>query len=187
MWNDSSETLVAVSGQVSVAPIGTALPTTTLGALNAAFVGLGFTTDDGVSFSVSRETTDIGAWQSFDPIRTLLTARAIQMTFSPQQWNENTVPLAFGGGSISGSTPNFKYTPPSPEEGLDERALVLDLVDGDVNTRLVFPRGIVIDSVETTFSKGATAVLPITFKALTPESGSIFELYSNSPGFTAGS
>ena len=186
-WNDPSETLVAVGGQVSVAPLGTTLPTTTTGALNAAFVGLGYTTDDGVSFSVSKETTDVPAWQSFDPIRTLLTSRTIQASMSLQQWNEDTVPLAFGGGEVSGTTPNFKYTPPSPDDGLDERCMVIDANDGDVHMRLVFPRGLVVDAVETTLSKGATAVLPITFKLLAPETGSIFELYSDSPGFTAGS
>lgn len=186
-WNDPTEIVVGLTGEIYVAPLGTALPTTTTGALNAAFVGLGYTTEDGFSFSVSRETTDIPAWQSFDPVRTLLTSRAIQASFSLQQWNEDTVPLAFGGGSITGTTPNFKYTPPDPSAGLDERCMVIEAVDGAVHTRFVFPRGLVSDAVETSFTKGAAAVLPITFKLLAPDTGSIFSLYSDSPGFTTGS
>src|SRR4051812_32430856 len=104
-WNDPSETFVAVGGQVYVAPVGTALPSDVDDNLNAAFVGLGYTTDDGVTWNVSRDIADIGAWQAFDPIRSLLTGREVQASFGLQQWNESTVPLAFGGGAVSGSDP----------------------------------------------------------------------------------
>ena len=187
MWNDPAELTVGITGQVYVAPTGTALPTTTTGALNAAFVGLGYLTEDGVSFSASKETQDIAAWQAFDPIRTIVTSRTVQATFSLQQWNEDTVPLAFGGGSISGTSPNFKYSLPDPEDGLDERCMVIDVQDGDINLRFVIARGIVTEAVETQFQHGATAVLPITFKALKPSLGKIVDFYTDSDGFTAGS
>lgn len=186
-WDDASETIVASGGEVYAAPLGTALPTTTVGALNAAFVGLGYTTEDGVSFSVNRTTEDINAWQSFDPIRTLMTSREVQASFGLQQWNEDTVPLAFGGGTVSGTSPNFKYEPPDPEAGVDERALIIDTVDGTVHTRIIFPRGLVVEAVETQFQRGATAVLPITFKALKPDGRKLFTIYSDAPGFAAGS
>jgi len=186
-WNDATESFVGGNGQMSVAPIGTALPTTTLGALNAAFVGLGYLTEDGPTFTVGKETTDFPAWQSFDPIRSAVTGREITVAGVLQQWNEDTVPLAFGGGVISGTTPNFKYTPPEPEDGVDERSLVLDINDGDVHVRIVFPRGYATEAVETQFQRGATSVLPITFKALKPDVGSIYSIYSDSPAFTAGS
>lgn len=186
-WNDPTELQVGITGQVYVAPLGTALPTTTLGALDAAFVGLGFTTEDGVSFSASKETQDINAWQSFDPIRTIVTARTVQATFSLQQWNEDTVPLAFGGGAVTGSTPNFKYELPDPEDGVDERSMVIDVEDGDNHMRFVIARGTVTEAVETQFQHGATAVLPITFKALKPSVGKIVTYYTDAAGFAAGS
>jgi len=46
---DATSVRVAPLGHVSVAPFGTALPTTVLSALNAAFVEVGYTDDNGVS------------------------------------------------------------------------------------------------------------------------------------------
>lgn len=187
-WNDASETLVAAGGQVYVAPVGTTLPADVDASLNAAFVGLGYTSDDGVSFSVARETTDFGAWQSFDPIRSVLASREIQATFQLLQWNEDTVPLAFGGGAVAGTTGSWSYDAPSPEDGIDERALILEAVDGDSVTRLLFARGVVIDAVEAQFNRTNMSALPITFKALAPTDGNpIYRILSNAEGFEAGS
>jgi len=186
-WNQSDDLVVGGNGQVYAAPLGTALPTTTAGALNAAFLGLGYLSEDGVNFSVARETQDFPAWQAFDPVRTAITGRTVQATFSLQQWNEDTVPLAFGGGAITGTTPNYKYELPDPEQGLDERSVVIDIQDGSENMRFVLPRGIVVESVETQFSRGATAMLPITFKLLKPSIGKIAAIYSDSDAFAAGS
>lgn len=185
-WNDAAETFVAVGGEVYVAPVGSTLPTDIATPLNSAFVGLGYTTDDGVSWSVSRDTADIGAWQSYDPIRTLLTARTVQATFGLQQWNEETVPFAFGGGTVSGSGP-YTYELPNPEDGLDERALVIQVQDGDNDMRIVIPRGIVTEAVETNFQKAETAVLPITFKGLKSATEPIARVIADAAGFAAGS
>jgi hypothetical protein len=185
-WNNSDELHVGITGQIYVAPLGTALPSDPTAALNAAFVGLGYTTEDGFSFSASRETTDIGGWQTFDPLRTIITARTVQVSFALKQWNEETVPFAFGGGSISGSGP-YTYNLPDPEDGLDERAMVIDSVDGDNHVRFVFRRGIVIEAVESQFQHGASADLPITFKLLKPSTGAIASILFDGDGFAAGS
>lgn len=186
-WNDPTELVVGQTGQVYVAPLGTTLPTAVDTALNAAFVGLGYITEDGVSFSASKETQDIGAWQALDPLRTIVTSRVVQATFGLQQWNEDTVPLAFGGGTVTGSTGAWKYELPDPEDGLDERAMVIDVQDGDNNFRFVLPRGVVTEAVETQFQHGASAVLPITFKALKADASKIATVYSDADSFTAGS
>ena len=39
-WNNSDELHVGITGQIYVAPLGTALPSDPTAALNAAFVGL---------------------------------------------------------------------------------------------------------------------------------------------------
>lgn len=185
-WNDSTETLVAVGGQVSVAPLGTPLPANPTAALNAAFVGLGYTSEDGVSFQVARDITDLRAWQSFDPVRRVMTGRTIQATFALLQWNEATVPFAFGGGTVTGAGP-YKYELPEPEDGLDERSLVIDAVDGTVHTRILLPRVIVVENVETNFQRAQLSELPITVGALAPEVGKIVTILSDAPGFAAGS
>ena len=51
-----------VGGAVFSAPVGTPLPTTTTEALDAAFVNLGYCSEDGVTNSTSLETQKIKAW-----------------------------------------------------------------------------------------------------------------------------
>ena len=187
-WNDASEIIVAGSGEVYVAAVGTALPTTATETLNAAFVGLGYHTEDGVSISVSPTVEEFMAWQSRQAIRREMTAQEIQVSFSLQQWNEETLPLAFGGGAISSVSGGYRYDFPTDTASLVEKAMIVDCVDGSENHRFVFTRGTVVEAVETQFSRGATALLPITFKVLGPEAGGAPGYYlTDSAAFAAGS
>lgn len=187
-WNDASEIRVAANGQVYVAPVGTALPTTPTGALNAAFVGLGYTTEDGVGFSVGLDINEIKSWQSRQPTRRDLVGQEISASFGLQQWNEETVPLAFGGGAITTISGGYRYDFPEEGDALDEYAMVIDAVDDSTNMRFVLVRGNVVEAVETKFQRGEAAVLPITFKALEPSAGGAAAYFlSDGAGFLAGS
>jgi hypothetical protein len=189
-WNDAGELIVGGNGQVYVAPVGTALPTTgPAQALNASFFGLGYHTEDGVSLAVTPQVTDFGAWQSRQPIRRELTAQEITVSFTLQQWNEETLQLAFGGGAVTDlGGGNYRYDFPEDSDQLDERSLVVDVADGSKDIRFVFPRGNITDAVSTQFQRSAAAVLPITFKVLEPEEGgSPGYFLTDSADFAAGS
>lgn len=188
-WNNADELVVAKNGQVYVAPVGTALPTTPSGALNAAFVGLGFIDADGATITVDPDIQEIMAWQSRQAVRRELSAQAINAAFKLLQWNENSVALAFGGGTVSTvGGGGYRFDFPADEAALDERSLVIDALDGAERHRFVFPRGNVTESVETQFQRTEAAVLPITFKALEPTTGGAPAYYlTDSVAFAAGS
>lgn len=189
-WNDETELVVAGNGQVYFAPVGTTLPAkaaSPTAALNAAFIGTGYLTEDGVTFNAGMDINDINAWQTKNPIRREKTAQSLQVSFVMQQYNETNLPLAFGGGVVTGSGP-YSYTFPLVTDALQERSLVVDVVDGSTNYRFVFPRGTVTEAVESRFAKGTPALLPVTFRALTPASGGdIAYVNTDSAGFAAGS
>lgn len=171
--NDATELVVASSGSIHVAPVGTALPTSESAALNAAFVDLGYATEDGVSLSVSPDIAEFMAWQSRQAVRRELTTQEITLSFSLEQWNANSIVLAFGGGEVTTPTAgHYRYDFPAEGDALDERTLVVDWEDGDRNFRIVVARGNVTDAVDTTVTRGQLAVLPIAFKALQPDDGS---------------
>jgi hypothetical protein len=187
-WNNANEIVVASNGQVYVAPVGTPLPATPIVALNAAFIGLGFATEDGATVTVTPEVSEYMAWQSRSPVRREKTSQEAQVALSLMQWNEQTVPAAFGGGAVSGSAGNYRYDLPDDNAALAEIALILDAIDGAVHMRWVFPRGNVTEAVEAQFQRGNPAALPLTFKALTPAGGgSPGYFLSDGAGFAPGS
>jgi hypothetical protein len=187
-WNNANEIVVASNGQCYVAPSTTPLPTTPTGALNAAFFGLGYVTEDGATVTVTPEVSDYMAWQSRSPVRREKTSQEAQVALALMQWNEQSVPAAFGGGVISGTAGNYRYDLPDDNAALAEIALILDAIDGTTHMRWVFPRGNVTEAVEAAFQRGNPASLPLTFKALTPATGgSPGYFLSDNAGFAAGS
>ncbi len=189
-WNDATETLIAGNGQAYYAVVGTALPTTADTALNVAFVGLGFHTEEGVTVNRERSVVEHRAWQSAYPIRRTLESDDFQVQFSLLQWNEITVPFAYGGGTlVTVSAGQYRYDPPSASDALAEWSLIVDVVDGARKGRFVIPRGSVTDAVESSLTRTEMAPLPVTFKALEPADGSLpWKFYSNDLGaFAPGS
>lgn len=188
-WNDASEIVVANGGQVSVAPVGTTLPTHPTNALAAAFVGLGYISEDGATLQVSPEINEVNAWQSRQAVRRDLQAQEVQAQFELLQWNEETVPFAFGGGEVTSVSGGYRYDLPEEGDALDERSLVIDANDGSRHLRIVLVRGNVTDDVESKFTRDDPAILPITFKALEPTTGgaAAYILTDDSSAFTAGS
>jgi hypothetical protein len=167
---DSREIKVAAHGDLYIAPVGTRLPGDVDEALDAAFVNLGYLTDDGVTFSSGSEREDIRAWQKQQPVRRIVTGRSFSVGFQLEQWNPDNFALAFGGGEWSEPSPGvYRYDPPADSDALSEYALVVDSQDGSRQDRFVVFRGTVADDVETQFVRNAAAVLPITFEALTPD------------------
>ena len=189
-WNDATETIVAGSGQVYTAAVGTALPTKTSEALNAAFNGLGYHTEDGVSVNQQLNITEFKAWQSKTAIRREQDSRDFQITFQLLQWNEINLPLAFGGGTVTEPTAGqFKFTPPEDTAALEEKALIVDVDDGSRRGRFIIPRGTVTETAEVSFKRTEMAPLAVTFKALVPASGGVpwYALFNDSAAFAAGS
>lgn len=165
---DSDEVVVGADGRVYVAPEDTAVPDD-LGSLGGAYVDLGYISEDGINFKNGQDIEDIPAWQSFYPIRKVVSAKSTGVEFVLKQWNNETVKLAFGGGQIvddNGGTLKI-YVPPAPGE-IDNRVMIIDWEDGDSNYRLVLPRGLVTGETETNIVRTAAADLPISFE-VTPE------------------
>jgi hypothetical protein len=190
-WNDGQEAVVANDGQAYWAPVGTTLPAVNSDpttALASTWTGGGFVAEDGFGHNLARTIEDIRAMQSLTPIRRIKTEENINITFALMQWNETNLPFALGGGSVTSSGGFYTYTYPAPEDGLEERSLVLDIADGDKHYRFVFERGNVSEPVETTFARNAAGVLPVTFGVLSPEGGgSPGYIVTDDANFAAGS
>lgn len=163
---DASEVVVGANGRVYVAPEGTAVPTG-VSALPGTWVDVGYISEDGVTFTGGAEQEDINAWQSFYPIRKIITARSAGVEFVMRQWNGDNFTLAFGGGDVVTSGGVSIYAAPTPADQIFN-ALIIEWEDGAETYRLVIPRGQVSGEVTTQLTRTAASDLPVSFAA-TPE------------------
>ena len=182
---DADQLVVAGTGRVLAAPVGTAFPADVATAFGASWKDLGYTTDDGVQFTDGKSTDSFSPWQSFYAVRRWVTSRETNLAFTLAEWSYDSVPLAFGGGAITEPTAgNYVYTPPDPGE-TDDRALAVEWVDDAKIYRVYVPVGNVSDNVESSFTKTGPSLLPITFGVLGTDGSAPWTLHTNDPSFEA--
>lgn len=162
---DASKVVVAGNGGVWVAPEGATLPAApsngTLTALDGAFVEVGYVSEDGVNFSMERETEEIMAWQSMEPVRVLTTSEPKTLTFECLEFSPENFMLAMQGGTVAGGV----YTPPEP--GTTQiLAMCIEGWDGDEKYRFVFPRVQLSGAVEWNLQKSDAIRLPLEWQVL---------------------
>jgi hypothetical protein len=162
------EVIVAGFQKILVAPIGTAVPDDIDTEPAAAWVDLGYTTEDGIAFSFGLDTDELMTSQSLDPIRMLTTGRPKTITASLRQFNRHTLTLALGGGTfnVEGDSWEFDHAPTSY---VDERAVMVEFADGDKKVRFWSYRNMVSEAVEFTLVNTAGLVFPLTFSVLANE------------------
>lgn len=182
---DAGELVVGSNGSIYTAPLGSALPDSIDDPLSEAWPDLGYASEEGVTWVDGKTMEPIRAWQSFYDLRRLVASKEGSLAFQLMQWNRDTVELAFGGGTVTEPAPGaYLYTPPEPQD-VDERMMAVEWEDGDSDFRLIFPKGIVSENVETNIVRTAAALLPITFALLGQDGVPPFILQTNHPAFAA--
>ena len=170
----ADEVFIAGGGHVYVADVGTTEPTDTTTPWGVGWAELGYTTEDGVTITPSQTITDVPAWQSRIPVRRIVTGENLEVQFSLLQWNEDTLSLAFRGGTWDGDV----YTPGTAGV-VDERALGIEAIDGDKIARVIVPRGMVTTVGGITMTRTGANPIPITFSSLAVEGEAEFTLIAD--------
>jgi len=176
---DGTEVRVAGTGNVYLAPAGTALPTDVGTALTADWVDAGYITEDGVTFTLGRETEDLNAWQG-SKIRVLTTGEPKTIEFSLMQSNKENLPFILGGGAITGTAGEYKYTPPAAGVNT-ERAMVVEFTDGAVSYRYCFPRVQLEGDVSFSLTRTGALEYPSTWGVL--DASPAYLILTNDPAF----
>jgi hypothetical protein len=176
---EPANVVVAGTGHVWVAPDETPMPTDLL-ALADPWVDIGYVSEDGVTFTISREQTDIGAWQSLEPVRVLITSEPKVIAFELMEFDEDTLLLAFRGGTVVAGPP-VKYTPPDAGAS-DVRALVVDSIDGDSTHRFCFPRASLQGDVEWNLNRSDAIRFALEMQVLA--STESWHILSDHPGLS---
>lgn len=170
----SGQVRVAGTGELFLAAVGTALPTSASATLNVAFKGYGYTTEDGVVLSKSVEREGIPAWQSTTPVRYLITGQELTIGCTFLQSDENILKLWLNSGDFAtdGGTPaGYKADVPVDPTG-QQFALVMEWKDGTITSRLAVPKVEITETGDVTLARQATS-FPVTFGAIAPDSGTV--------------
>jgi hypothetical protein len=188
MSNESAQVRAYGDGSIYVAPVGTAFPATIDAAIPAGWTQLGFVTEDGVVPEFGQDTTDVGAWQSGDPVRILLTKKPKKIDFSLLQVNADTMELALGGGDWTEPSAGLFLFEPADESFLDERALILEAFDGDIGYRICYRKALKDGAVTFPLSRTKASEFKISMRILAADGGAKpFLIQTNDPAIEAGS
>jgi len=183
--NASGQTMIGASGTVYVGTPGATItaPTSEVSAVDSDLVTVGFISEDGITFRDSKDVGELKAWQTSYPVRRFVTARTFEAEFSMEQWNWHTLPIAFGGGTVSIPTAgHYKFVPPDADD-IDPRAVVIDWVDGTRKYRLWIPSAIVTAPVEVTVKRDEGGMFPVTFASIYDGTNNAWEIFSDDPAF----
>lgn len=180
---DETEVRKGLTGNLYSAPLGTTMPTNTtiaMSSVDAAWVELGYTSEDGLSMSTDNTTEGHTPWQALRPVRYDTTNRSEMFTFTLWQRNAETLRQAFGGGTVvAGTGDDVIYTPPSSAAQF-ERAYVFEVIDGDIIDRYLCQRGTPTLNGDVPFTKADITQFEIQVTVL-DSAGDSWSLITNDP------
>ncbi len=183
MTQSASQIIVPGGAVVSVAAYGETLPTSEADTLNSNWNDIGYIDTGGVSFTPAVQVLTVEADQSPYPVLSRIIAVGASIAFNALQWNEDTLLLAFGGGTITEVTSgHFKYSPPAVGEPY-EVSVVYDYEDGDYTYRLVLARCAVASISGVALASRSNSPLAIALSALAPTTGDVFSYFSDNPAW----
>lgn len=133
----SDNVRVGITGAVSSAASGTALPTDADSALSASYTDHGYVSDAGLTESRPRTTNNIKAFQNADNVRTVVTESSFTKKFVLLETKKDNVE-AFYGATVDTDDGGILIIP-SATGG--RKVWVFDEVDGDDYIRTVVPDG----------------------------------------------
>ncbi|MBR4579685.1 MAG: phage tail protein [Lachnospiraceae bacterium] len=149
------------TGAVHWAPKGTGAPDSVTDALGAAFVDLGYLSEDGVSNG--RNNNSIKAWGGTD----VIVIREETVKFNLMQSKDiPALKLAFGDDNVLVDSQTGEITIRSAADYSQEGVLVVDMImRGGIPRRFVVPNASVSEVGDVTYKDNEAIVYPITVKA----------------------
>jgi hypothetical protein len=184
MADNTKEIVVAAGGSIRVAPVGTAPPVDESVAFAGTWVDLGAVSDEGAKVKRDISQEAIKVWRTKTPAKRFITEVNLTVELTLREWNELSIPLAFGGGAwVANGAGKVRYSIPSTPS-IDERAFALDWTSEGYKYRLIIPRGMVIDQGDIVLQGTAPSDLPITIGVNASDTNPLADILTNDPDIT---
>lgn len=166
-----------VAGAVFCAPVGSTLPTDATTALGVAFKDLGFVSEDGVTRSISKSTTNIKEWGggvvliTQDEKTTTIKLKLIEYL------NANVQKFVHGDSNVSGTIAEGLAIHINDAEDQEHSIVIEQIMRGGIPQRLVIPRGVITEIGDTVYRGNDTVAYDLTITALKSDDGNMINEY----------
>lgn len=174
----ADEVRVGITGELFSAPTGSTAPTDSSTALDAAFLGHGYVSDDGVTETWDDSVDTIGAWQNATTVRASRTESTMTLACTLLQTRGSNLELFYPGSSVEANGDEYKIEVKPPTS--DRRAFVLNVIDGDDVIRIYVGNGELTDRGDVPYKNGDAVMYPVTITAFPDADGNLMVKYSNS-------
>lgn len=168
-----------VTGGVWTGALGTALPTDTTTALDAAITAVGYISEDGVTQATETDTEEIVAWGG-DTVRVIQTTHTVTFQFEFLETNEASLKAVYGDENVTyDAGTGFEVLVNS--RPLPHKVYVLEIKDGDRDVRLVIPDGQVTERGEVVYVHSDAVKYDVTITAFPDNAGNKAYIYGTAP------
>lgn len=157
------------TGGVRVAVDGTALPTSAVAVLAAAWHDLGYIGEDGVTQSIGADSNNIRAWGG-DTVRVVQTSHELTYQFDMLEVNDYTLEEYYGNAAAG--VVEVDGTPPT------SHPWIIDMLDGTNRIRIVIPDGQITERGDVVYNGADASVLPVTVSCFPDASGNKAYIYT---------
>lgn len=160
-----------VGGAISVAVLGTTLPTDASTALAAGFTSLGYCSEDGLTNANTRSSTDIKAWGG-DIVLSVQDEKTDTFSFTLiEALNVDVLKQFYGASNVSGTLATGITVNVNSNE-LTEQSWVIEMVmRGNAVKRIVIPAGKITATEDISYTDNEVSGLGITITAYPDSSG----------------
>lgn len=166
--NILAATIPADGAAVYVAPLGTTLPTSATATLDAAFVDLGWVSEDGVSNSISRETTKHRAWGG-EVVKVTQDNYTETLTLTLLESSSAVLAVVYGDDNVSAGGDYQSLVVEHSRLMNERKSFVIDFIDGDTVGRIVVREGQVTEIGDIVYTHRDLTRYEITVDVFKPD------------------
>lgn len=176
-----------VTGAIYCAPLATTLPTDATTALNNAFKGLGYVSEDGLTNANSFDSENVKAWGG-DTVDTIESNKVDTFKFKLlETLNADVIKAVFGSANVSGALSTGMTVKANAKEREAMSWVVEMILRGGILKRIVVPNAKISAIAEIVYKDNEATGYDVTITAFPDASGNTHYEYIKQPSTSGGS